>query len=541
MAYVGTPIDTQNQFQSLQGKRFSGDGSTTAFTLDIAPSSVFDIEVFVENVRQDPNSAYGISGTTLTFTGAPPSGTNNIYVIHQAKAVGTINPPDASVTSDKLTGNLVTPGTLDVNGQELILDADADTSITADTDDQIDFKTGGTDRVRIDSSGRIIKGHTGSITTAGKQSALQITGTSADTASLSIMRFNSSGGSSELILGQSRDSSIGGNTVVQNADNIGMIRFVADDGTDYESTVAGIRCDIDAAPGANDTAGRLRFLVTADGANSITEAMRIGSGGNLLHGKTSAGSSIQGIELEGSNGALTVARTNNLPFLTNRIGNDGDLIALRQDGTSEGTISVSGSTVSYNGFTGTHWSRLADNSKPTILKGTILESLDAMMDWYQAVADVAESTDAEGNVTHAHKVKESIALGSKSVGDSITFTSNGVEYTGVIEKEGDIKHAKCKISDSAESKAVYGVFIAWDEDEDAANDMFVAQTGTYVIRIHKDETISKGDLIQSKGDGTGKVQADDIIRASTVAKVLSTTKIETYSDGSYIVPCSLHC
>jgi len=94
MAYVGTPIDTTNQFQSLQGKRFSGDASTTAFTLDIAPSSVFDIEVFVENVRQDPNSAYNISGTTLTFTGAPPSGTNNIYVVHQAKAVGTISVPD---------------------------------------------------------------------------------------------------------------------------------------------------------------------------------------------------------------------------------------------------------------------------------------------------------------------------------------------------------------------------------------------------------------------------------------------------------------
>ena len=95
MAYVGTPIDTTNQFQSLQGKRFDGDGSTTDFTLDIAPSSVFDIEVFVENVRQDPNSAYTLSGTTLTFTGAPASGTNNIYVVHQAKAVGTIDVPDS--------------------------------------------------------------------------------------------------------------------------------------------------------------------------------------------------------------------------------------------------------------------------------------------------------------------------------------------------------------------------------------------------------------------------------------------------------------
>ena len=97
MAFIGTPLDTRNTFQSLQGKRFDGDGSTTAFTLDVAPSSVLDIEVFVGNVRQDPNSAYTLSGTTLTFTGAPPSGTNNIYVVHQAKSVGTINPGANSV------------------------------------------------------------------------------------------------------------------------------------------------------------------------------------------------------------------------------------------------------------------------------------------------------------------------------------------------------------------------------------------------------------------------------------------------------------
>ena len=97
MAYVGNPIDTQNTFQSLVGKRFNGDGSTTAFTLDVAPSSTLDLEVFVGNVRQDPNSAYTVSGTTLTFTGAPPSGTNNIYVVHQAKSVGTITPGANSV------------------------------------------------------------------------------------------------------------------------------------------------------------------------------------------------------------------------------------------------------------------------------------------------------------------------------------------------------------------------------------------------------------------------------------------------------------
>ena len=97
MGYIGTPIDTRNQFQSLQGKRFNGDGSTTDFTLDVAPSSTLDLEVFVGNVRQDPNSAYTVSGTTLSFTGAPPSGTNNIYVVHQAKSVGTITPGANSV------------------------------------------------------------------------------------------------------------------------------------------------------------------------------------------------------------------------------------------------------------------------------------------------------------------------------------------------------------------------------------------------------------------------------------------------------------
>ena len=108
MAYVGTPIDTRNQFQSLQGKRFNGDGSTTDFTLDVAPSSTLDIEVFVGNVRQDPNSAYTVSGTTLSFTGAPPSGTNNIYVVHQAKAVGTIDVPALGVSTASIQADAIT-------------------------------------------------------------------------------------------------------------------------------------------------------------------------------------------------------------------------------------------------------------------------------------------------------------------------------------------------------------------------------------------------------------------------------------------------
>jgi len=121
MGYLGTPIDTRNTFQSLQGKRFNGDGSTTNFTLDVAPGSTLDIEVFVGNVRQDPNSAYTVSGTTLSFTGAPPSGTNNIYVVHQAKSVGTIDVPAGGVAADSLATSVLT-GQTDIGAD--IADAD---------------------------------------------------------------------------------------------------------------------------------------------------------------------------------------------------------------------------------------------------------------------------------------------------------------------------------------------------------------------------------------------------------------------------------
>jgi len=116
MAFIGTPLDTRNTFQSLQGKRFNGDGSTTDFTLDVTPASTLDIEVFVGNVRQDPNSAYTLSGTTLAFTGAPPSGTNNIYVVHQAKSVGTIDPPATETIAKTFSGTVTMSGATTVSG-----------------------------------------------------------------------------------------------------------------------------------------------------------------------------------------------------------------------------------------------------------------------------------------------------------------------------------------------------------------------------------------------------------------------------------------
>jgi len=73
MPYIGNPI-YQSAFVTDQ---FSGNGSTVAFTMSVAPAGVSNVLVAVSGVLQDP-STYSVVGNTLTFTAAPPSGTGNI-------------------------------------------------------------------------------------------------------------------------------------------------------------------------------------------------------------------------------------------------------------------------------------------------------------------------------------------------------------------------------------------------------------------------------------------------------------------------------
>lgn len=66
---------------SFISDQFSGNGSTTEFTLSAAPGSASALIVTIDGVKQHV-AAYSVSGVTLTFTAAPPTGTNNIEVIH---------------------------------------------------------------------------------------------------------------------------------------------------------------------------------------------------------------------------------------------------------------------------------------------------------------------------------------------------------------------------------------------------------------------------------------------------------------------------
>ena len=125
MAYLGNIA--ANRFASTPAtKRFSGDGSTTSFTLDTAASADQEILVSVDGVIQD-SANYTVTGTTLDFgTGnAPSTGTGNIFVNYIARPIATVGHPSTSnlqaaagtfTSTLDVTGNTTLSGNLTLTG-----------------------------------------------------------------------------------------------------------------------------------------------------------------------------------------------------------------------------------------------------------------------------------------------------------------------------------------------------------------------------------------------------------------------------------------
>ena len=133
MAYIGKSIES-GTFSVLDTSGNTYNGSNVTFSLGTQVGSVAQLLVSHDGVLQKPGTDYTLAtgGTQITFTTAPASGAS-IFIVEISGAVG--GPLDS-----------------DLNGAELILDADGDTSITADTDDQIDIKIANTDHIKIATS-----------------------------------------------------------------------------------------------------------------------------------------------------------------------------------------------------------------------------------------------------------------------------------------------------------------------------------------------------------------------------------------------------
>ena len=140
MSYIGQQLPA-DVFSGYVTDTFTGDGSATTFTLSKAPFSADSLIVVVDNVIQQPTVNFTVSGTTLTIVGTAILSGIKGYAIHTGG-------PVAITQASKVDVNGLSDG--------IVLDADADTTISADTDDQIDFKVGGTDEMTLSSTGLVI-------------------------------------------------------------------------------------------------------------------------------------------------------------------------------------------------------------------------------------------------------------------------------------------------------------------------------------------------------------------------------------------------
>ena len=240
-----------------------------------------------------------------------------------------------------------------------------------------------------------------------------------------------------------------------------------------------------------------------------SQRMRINNNGGIhfcgslsdTYNLSGAGATFSGAVVGGTAGfnglSLVKNQTNwGTALYINRNGSgDGVLVEFAESTTTEGSINVSGGSVSYNGGVLTRWSQIKGlsttdkSARPTIYQGTVMSNLDDLCEW---------------------KGEENQQL----------------NMTKISDVEGD--------------KDVAGIFWDWDNsDETYVNDFYVAMTGDMVIRVAASTTVARGDLLVSAGDGTAKPQADDIVRSSTIAKIISTNHTATYADGSKAYPCVL--
>jgi hypothetical protein len=244
--------------------------------------------------------------------------------------------------------------------------------------------------------------------------------------------------------------------------------------------------------GAADSLEPNAILFFTDGSSSRG---RFTSGGDFLVGTTEdtpgLGNNTVGISAT-SNGQFFVSAAPVAAWFN--VTSDGTIVSLRSGGTSEGTISVSGTTVSYNGGHLSRWAQTTTAKDESLVKGTVLSNLDEMNVY----------TDAEGNPVQNEQLN------------------------------------KVKVSDVEGDANVAGVFVNWEHDEaHNVDEINMAMTGDMIIRIAQGVTVARGDLLMSAGDGTAKPQGDDIVRSKTIAKVTSTHVTCTYADGSFCVPCVL--
>ena len=277
----------------------TGDGSDTTLTLSIDPTVENNTQVYIDGVYQNKDT-YSVSGTTLTFSTAPPTGS--------AVEVMTITPTTLNVAAD----GTITPAKI------------------ASGDFYFDTNT-----LYVDSTNNRV-----GIGTTSADEALEVSGdVKASGGNFGIYHFGETSDVTKIV---GRDGGHGSfpntmdfftnSTQSMRIDSSGNLNIYGTDNrplaiTSFATASAGAGWDLDA------TSGNGVVTVSTGG----TERIRIDSSGNLLVGKTSAaGQSTAGIEARGD-GVLIATKAGTVQYL-NRTGSDGTILNFAKDGSTIGSI-----------------------------------------------------------------------------------------------------------------------------------------------------------------------------------------------------------
>jgi cytoskeletal protein CcmA (bactofilin family) len=322
----------------------TGDGSDTTLTLSINPVNENNTQVFIDGVYQS-KSNYSISGTTLTFSTAPPTG-SAVEVMTMTQT--DINVPvDGTITSAKLSGDLVTPGALDVTGT---VTADgltvANTSVIAG-----DFDGGAAATyIRLqDDTDNFLFGSNNSL------GNFLIKNETADALRLSVanngdISFYEDTGTTAKLFWDASAESLGIGTTSPSAE-LDVVGATAGSGSaetvfrlSQPANTLGANNEIRSGV-TSGTSPYLSFAVRQSASPYATvERMRIDSSGNLLVAQTALNYNAVGSSLA-SNGTLRSCVDGGLVAAFNRKTSDGAIVNFYKNGTTVGSISTNANSL----------------------------------------------------------------------------------------------------------------------------------------------------------------------------------------------------
>ena len=257
-------LDSLNNLGTIDSNIFFGhqtDGASY-IALGTTPAGSRSSDRRVERVRITGSGNVGI-GT------ASPQAVLHVERDQAAESGIFINNPNAGGYVAVRFGN----SDRGTNGDHLVYGGTV-LGLRSKTGTGITFEPAGSEKARLDSSGRLLVG----TSSARGDHVFQIEGSNYELSSPRFTRFGDNAVSPGVVLAKTRGTTAGSNTIVNAEDRLGRLEFQGTDGT-ATRTAALIDVFVDGTPGTNDMPGRLVFSTTADGASSPTERMRIGNGG----------------------------------------------------------------------------------------------------------------------------------------------------------------------------------------------------------------------------------------------------------------------